>query len=127
MCEYDDNYVFIAIDAARELARLGDAVTGLEVRTSSRWVASDVGDRLEQELGSPYRAVDWQEQNSSLFQALKLEARDGRDPRSSSSSWRVQHREQPDDGGGRQDQESASSRRWGCDRLRSSRSSFFRD
>jgi len=73
MYEYDDNYVFIAIDAARELARLGDAVTGLEVRTSNRWVASDVGARLEQELGSPYRAVDWQEQNSSLFQALKLE------------------------------------------------------
>lgn len=73
MYEYDDNYVFIALDAARELARLGDAVTGIEVRTTSRWVASDVGARLEQELGYPYRAVDWQEQNSSLFQALKLE------------------------------------------------------
>jgi lipoprotein-releasing system permease protein len=66
MFDYDNNYVFIAIDAARELARLGDAVTGLEVRTSNRWVASDVGARLEQELGYPYRAVDWQEQNSSL-------------------------------------------------------------
>ncbi len=73
MYEYDDNYVFVAIDAARELARLGGAVTGIEVKTSSRWTASEVGDRLEQELGTPYRAVDWQEQNSSLFQALKLE------------------------------------------------------
>lgn len=73
MYEYDDNYVFIALDAARELARLGDAVTGIEVRTTDRWVASAVGARLEQELGYPYRAVDWQEQNSSLFQALKLE------------------------------------------------------
>ena len=25
MYEYDDNYVFVAIDAARELARLGEA------------------------------------------------------------------------------------------------------
>jgi lipoprotein-releasing system permease protein len=73
MYEYDDNYVFIAIEAARELARLGDAVTGIEVRTTDRWVASDVGARLEQALGYPYRTVDWQEQNSSLFQALKLE------------------------------------------------------
>jgi lipoprotein-releasing system permease protein len=65
--------VFVALDAARELARLGDAVTGIEIKTANRWVASDVGDRLEQDLGYPYRAVDWQEQNSSLFQALKLE------------------------------------------------------
>ena len=73
MYEYDDNYVFIALSAAKELARLGDAVTGLEVRTTNRWVAQQVGDSLEQRLGLPYRAVDWQEQNSSLFQALKLE------------------------------------------------------
>lgn len=73
MFEYDDNYVFIAIDAAKELAELGDAVTGIEVRTTNRWVASEVGEQLEQRLGYPYRAVDWQEQNSSLFQALKLE------------------------------------------------------
>ncbi len=73
MFEYDDNYVFVAIDAARELARVGDAVTGIEVKTRDRWIASEVGDKLEQELGYPYRAVDWQEQNSSLFQALKLE------------------------------------------------------
>jgi lipoprotein-releasing system permease protein len=73
MFEYDDNYVFIAIDAAKELAQLGGAVTGIEVKTTNRWVASDVGATLEQELGHPYRAVDWQEQNSSLFQALKLE------------------------------------------------------
>ena len=73
MYEYDDNYAFVAIDAARELARLGDAVTGLEIRTENRWIASEVGDRLEQTLSYPYRSVDWQEQNSSLFQALKLE------------------------------------------------------
>jgi lipoprotein-releasing system permease protein len=73
MYEYDDNYVFIALDAARELARLGDAVTGLEIRTEDRWMAKEVGESLEQRLSHPYRAVDWQEQNSSLFQALKLE------------------------------------------------------
>ena len=73
MYEYDDNYVFVALDAARELARMGDAITGIEVRTTNRWVAKEVGDTLEQRLSYPYRAVDWQEQNSSLFQALKLE------------------------------------------------------
>ena len=73
MYEYDDNYVFIALDAATELARMGDAVPEFEVRTTDRRIAADVGAELEQRLGYPYRAVDWQEQNSSSFQALKLE------------------------------------------------------
>jgi lipoprotein-releasing system permease protein len=73
MYEYDDKYVFIDVDAAREFAGLGDGVTGIEVRTTDRWVAADVGQELSATLGFPYRTVDWQEQNRSLFQALKLE------------------------------------------------------
>ena len=42
-------------------------------RPTWRRSASTVGARLGQSLGYPYRTVDWQEQNSSLFQALKLE------------------------------------------------------
>ena len=33
----------------------------------------DIGDALEERLGYPYRALDWQTQNSSLFSALQLE------------------------------------------------------
>ena len=73
MFEYDDNYVFISLDKAAELASLDSAVTGIEIKTENRWVASEVGQRLEEAFSYPYRAVDWQEQNSSLFQALKLE------------------------------------------------------
>jgi lipoprotein-releasing system permease protein len=73
MYEYDNAYVFIALDKAQELAGLGDGVTGIEVRTEDRWQASIVAPQLSGALGWPYRTVDWQEQNSSLFQALKLE------------------------------------------------------
>jgi lipoprotein-releasing system permease protein len=73
MYEYDDKYVFIDVKAAQEFAGLGDGVTGIEVRTTDRWVAADVGQQLSATLGFPYRTVDWQEQNRSLFQALKLE------------------------------------------------------
>lgn len=73
MYEYDNAYVYIDIDAAREFAGLGDAVTGIEVRTADRWNAAEVGERITDSLGFPYRSVDWQEQNHSLFQALKLE------------------------------------------------------
>lgn len=73
MYEYDNAYVYVDIDAAREFAGLGDAVTGLEVRTTDRWSAAAIGTKISDRLGFPYRSVDWQEQNRSLFQALKLE------------------------------------------------------
>ncbi|HMH86047.1 MAG TPA: ABC transporter permease [Gemmatimonadaceae bacterium] len=73
MYEYDNSYVFIALDKAQSLADLGDGVTGIEVKTADRWQAATVGSRLVAALGWPYRTVDWEEQNHSLFQALKLE------------------------------------------------------
>ena len=73
MYEYDNSYVFIALDKAQRLAGLGDGVTGIEVKTTDRWEAAGVASRLVATLGWPYRTVDWQEQNRSLFQALKLE------------------------------------------------------
>ncbi len=73
MYEYDNAYVYIALDKAQEFAALGDGVTGIEVKATDRWAASSVAERITAALGWPYRTVDWQEQNKSLFQALKLE------------------------------------------------------
>lgn len=71
--EYDNAYVYVSLNAAQELAGLGDDVTGIEVKTLDRWDASRVASRLDETFGFQYRSVDWQEQNSTLFQALKLE------------------------------------------------------
>jgi lipoprotein-releasing system permease protein len=73
MYEYDNGYLYMSLDAAREFAGLGDAVTGIEARTRSRWDAPAVATALGTALGYPYRVLDWEQQNSSLFQALKLE------------------------------------------------------
>ena len=73
MYEYDNSYVFVALDKAQEFAALGEGVTGIEVKTTDRWAAAAVAERLTAALGWPYRTVDWMEQNRSLFQALKLE------------------------------------------------------
>ena len=73
MYEYDNAYVYIALDKAQEFAALGNGVTGIEVKTENRWEAPTVASRIIAALGWPYRTVDWQEQNRSLFQALKLE------------------------------------------------------
>jgi lipoprotein-releasing system permease protein len=73
MYEYDNAYAFVALDKAQNLAGLGDGVTGIEVKTADRWQAARVASRIVGVLGWPYRTVDWEEQNHSLFQALKLE------------------------------------------------------
>ena len=73
MYEYDNAYMYVALPIAQELGGLGDGVTGIEVKTRNRWDAKEVGDALAAKLQFPYRTVDWQEQNKSLFQALKLE------------------------------------------------------
>jgi lipoprotein-releasing system permease protein len=73
MYEYDHSYVLMALPAAQELASFGSAVTGIEVKTVDRWDAPRVARLLADTLGFPRRTEDWQQQNSSLFQALKLE------------------------------------------------------
>ncbi len=73
MYEYDNNYVVLRLDVAQEFAGLGEAVSGIEVRLEDPWEAPRVGAELEAKLGYPFRAIDWQSQNASLFSALELE------------------------------------------------------
>ena len=73
MYEYDNNYVIISLTAAQDLTGLGSAITGLEVKTKTRADAPELALRLADSLGMPYRVVDWHQQNSPLFNALKLE------------------------------------------------------
>jgi lipoprotein-releasing system permease protein len=73
MYEYDNGYVLLPRELAQQYAGLDDAVTGLEVRLRDAWSAPAVGLEIEDQLGYPYRTLDWQSQNASLFSALKLE------------------------------------------------------
>ncbi len=73
MYEYDNAYLYLELAAAQRFAGLGDDVTGIEVRAVDRWQAPSLADSLRATLKAPVRAIDWQEQNRSLFQALKLE------------------------------------------------------
>ena len=73
MYEYDNAYAIMSLESAQDLAQLGDAVTGIEVKTADRWQAPGVARVIADTLGFPYRTEDWQQQNSSLFQALRLE------------------------------------------------------
>ena len=73
MYEYDISYIYVSLEAGQRFGALGNDVTGLEIRTTSRDLAPAIGDSVAAVLGGGVRSVDWQEQNSALFQALKLE------------------------------------------------------
>jgi lipoprotein-releasing system permease protein len=71
--QYDTKFAYVDLASAQSLLRMGDAVTGVEFNVRNPWTSGEVADRLEAELGFPYRVDDWQRQNASLFSALKLE------------------------------------------------------
>jgi lipoprotein-releasing system permease protein len=71
MYEYDNQYVYVNIPVAQQLAGLDTSVTGIEVRATSRADAPAVAEGMHFDF--PYHTVDWHEQNSSLFKALSLE------------------------------------------------------
>ena len=73
MFQYDNQYVVMSRETAQRFTGLGDAVSGIAVRVEDPDRAPEIGERLERRLGYPFRALDWQTQNSSLFSALELE------------------------------------------------------
>jgi lipoprotein-releasing system permease protein len=73
MFQYDDQFVVMGLPVAQRFAGLGSAVSAIQVRVRDADLAPEVGLRLEDKLGYPYRSLDWQAQNANLFGALQLE------------------------------------------------------
>ena len=75
MYEFDQTFAYINLLDAQRLLRLGDAVTGLELRVDDIYKAREVADAVVARLGPGYYARDWMQMNRNLFKALKLERR----------------------------------------------------
>jgi lipoprotein-releasing system permease protein len=73
MYEYDLNLVYISIASAQELfAKKG--VEGIQIKTTDLFKAARIVENIRNELGNyPFRVLDWESQNKSLFQWMKLE------------------------------------------------------
>lgn len=71
--QYDTKFTYVSLEEGQRLLRLGDGVTGIELDVEDPWRADEVADAVEAALGYPYTVEDWQQQNASLFSALKLE------------------------------------------------------
>jgi lipoprotein-releasing system permease protein len=73
MFQYDDQFLVMPLVVAQRFAGLDSAVSAIQIRVRDADLAPAVGLRLEDQLGYPYRSLDWQAQNANLFGALELE------------------------------------------------------
>ena len=73
MYEYDQTFAYINLRDAQRLLKMGDAVSGIEIRVTDIYRAHAVADAVLSRLGPGYYARDWMQLNSNLFKALKLE------------------------------------------------------
>ncbi len=73
MYEYDSSLAYISLKTAQDFFRLGDRVTGVEVKVDDIYSAKDVAIRIQALLDFPFWTRDWMQMNRNLFSALKLE------------------------------------------------------
>ena len=73
MYEYDQTFAFIQLEDAQKILRMGDSVTGIDIRVRDIYKAKDIAENLISKLGFPYWARDWMQMNKNLFRALKME------------------------------------------------------
>ena len=73
MYEYDLNLVYIAIPEMQKLMSL-TGVEGIQIKTGNLFTAGATAERITDVLGGyPFRSIDWEAQNKSLFKWMKLE------------------------------------------------------
>jgi lipoprotein-releasing system permease protein len=70
---FDENYVIVPLDFAREVMRYGDKRTSLELKISDNIKASAVQHELKQVLGDSFNILTLEEQHKDLYRLLKIE------------------------------------------------------
>ncbi len=73
MYEYDSSMAFVSLENAQKFFRLGDLVSGVEVKITDIYDADRVSGDIIQRLNGDYWTRTWMEMNKNLFSALKLE------------------------------------------------------
>jgi lipoprotein-releasing system permease protein len=73
MYEYDNSFIYVPLDAAQLFFRLPHRVSDLQVFVADPDQVRQVARRIDAALGGTVRIVDWQQANSSLFNAVEIE------------------------------------------------------
>ncbi len=73
MYEYDSSFVYMPLADAQKFFRLPDRITAVELFFADPDRVSAIRLDLISDLGPAYRTVDWQQANSSFFNAIQVE------------------------------------------------------
>jgi lipoprotein-releasing system permease protein len=73
MYEYDNSFLYVPLGAAQLFFEVPQAVTALQVFLADPDRVGEASKRVAAALHRPVRIVDWQQANSSLFNAVEIE------------------------------------------------------
>ena len=71
--DFDDHWAFAALPTVQSLLSAGDVVNDIELRADDPNLAPQVAKAAEHIAGNRYTSKNWEDQNSQLFGALKME------------------------------------------------------
>jgi lipoprotein-releasing system permease protein len=71
--DFDSGWAFTNLSAAQRLFDLADIVDMIEFRIDNIYQADSVAEEIHKAAGPGFQITTWEEQNHSLFSALKLE------------------------------------------------------
>jgi lipoprotein-releasing system permease protein len=71
--EYDTKLAMVSLQAAQQFFRMGDAVSGIEVRVDDVYGAAEIARDIGTRLPFPYHTRTWMEMNRNFFTALRVE------------------------------------------------------
>ena len=100
MYEYDNNFIFMPLDAAQIFFRMGDAVSTVELFVDDVRNVDEVADTVTKALGGARGGGKLAGQQQKLFhRAAGGTQRDVSDPHADHPDCRFQHHQQPDHAG----------------------------
>ncbi|HLP39861.1 MAG TPA: ABC transporter permease [Fibrobacteria bacterium] len=73
MYQYDESLAYISLEAAQKLFGMEGAVTGIQIKVEDPYESTPVAEKLEEALGFPMRALDWQAKNYTLIKWMAYE------------------------------------------------------
>src|SRR5690606_10065604 len=73
MFEYNNNFVFMPLEAAQKFFEIPQVVSMLEIVTTDPQKIDKIKGEIERRLGEGFMVRDWRDNNTSFFNALEVE------------------------------------------------------